>query len=180
MGMIRHLYYKCSDIIPHSHSQFLDGVTRILTLLFRRLQNKFLCQAQSTNLMTLSLFSFFSRYKDLNGKMLPYLRTWMEANIGADLSYETPCKRFNELNIPLPIQCPKFTKYLKSSNISFTNCPKYRLNRSHGQNLHDIWNLWTGKIGRIPDLVVWPRSAIFHNIIPKKVFSQIRVQRRKG
>ena len=33
-----------------------------------------------------------------------------------------------------------------------------RLARSHGQTLAEIICIRTGKIGRIPDLVIWPRN----------------------
>uniref|UniRef100_A0A915D502 alkylglycerone-phosphate synthase n=1 Tax=Ditylenchus dipsaci TaxID=166011 RepID=A0A915D502_9BILA len=43
------------------------------------------------------------RYEQLNGKIMPQLRPWIEQNVGVDLAYKTPSITFHQLQE----QCPK-------------------------------------------------------------------------
>lgn len=114
------------------------------------------------------------KYKDLDGQPLPALRPWVEQNLGVDLTgaqqtessnstnaatQSSPILLPHHLKLPLPtVSSSAFCAFLRSHAISFSNAPLLRLVRSHGQSLSEIIDLRSGKIGRIPDLVVWPRT----------------------
>uniref|UniRef100_A0A1I8B5T8 Alkylglycerone-phosphate synthase n=1 Tax=Meloidogyne hapla TaxID=6305 RepID=A0A1I8B5T8_MELHA len=99
------------------------------------------------------------KYADLDGKPLPGLRPWVEKNLGIDVHLRTPSISIQSLKIPLPlISNPQFLEFLRVEDIYYSDAPMTRLARSHGQTLAEITSIRTGKIGRIPDLVIWPRN----------------------
>lgn len=93
---------------------------------------------------------------------MPYLRPWIEENLGVDLSYRTPSVDIKDIQVSNPITCDElFLEFLRSNNISYSNSKMHRVNRSHGQTLHDILPLRNeGKTGKIPDLVIWAQSEV--------------------
>ncbi|VDN06250.1 unnamed protein product [Thelazia callipaeda] len=98
-----------------------------------------------------------NRY-DISGQSLPYLIKYMSEKLNVDINYKTPSLRYEDLIIPHPIHNLDFISFLQSSKISFSDRPNYRLMRSHGHTVHDIVNLRSGSLGRIPDIIVWPKS----------------------
>lgn len=62
--------------------------------------------------------------------------------------------------MPLKFPEPKidydFLEGIKRMNIDYSIEGEDRLIRCHGQTLHDIHTLRTGKFSRIPDIVLWP------------------------
>ncbi|OZC06273.1 FAD binding domain protein, partial [Onchocerca flexuosa] len=93
-----------------------------------------------------------------SGQTLPYLMKFMEKNLGVNIEIQTPSIRYEDLIIPIPFDNQDFINFLLSNNISFSNKSNYRLVRSHGHTVHDIANLRNGTVGRIPDIIVWPKS----------------------
>lgn len=59
---------------------------------------------------------------------------------------------------PEIVPSPEFHEELKKHKIDHSDEGLDRLIRCHGQTLHDIHTLRTGKFKRIPDLVIWPTS----------------------
>uniref|UniRef100_A0A158Q859 Alkylglycerone-phosphate synthase n=1 Tax=Elaeophora elaphi TaxID=1147741 RepID=A0A158Q859_9BILA len=98
-----------------------------------------------------------NRY-DLSGQTLPYLIKYMKEKLGVDINNQTPSVRYEDLIIPVPFDNQEFINFLLSNNLSFSNKSDYRLVRSHGHTVHDIANLRNGTVGRIPDIVVWPKN----------------------
>ena len=101
---------------------------------------------------------FSKKYEDLDGKPLANLRPWVEKNLGVDLAKKTPSIQPDSLQLPVPIVNAPFCAFLRSNGISFSNFPQIRLAHSHGQTLGEILAIRSGQIGRIPDLVVWPKN----------------------
>ncbi|KAL4003397.1 FAD linked oxidases C-terminal domain family protein [Acanthocheilonema viteae] len=98
-----------------------------------------------------------NRY-NLSGQTLPYLIKYMEEKLGVAIDIQTPSIRYEDLIIPVPFNNQDFINFLLSNNISFSNKSNYRLVRSHGHTVHDIANLRNGTVGRIPDIIVWPKN----------------------
>ncbi|EFO24218.1 alkyldihydroxyacetonephosphate synthase [Loa loa] len=98
-----------------------------------------------------------NRY-DMSNQTLPYLVKYVEEKFGASVDIQTQSVRYEDLIIPVPFDNQDFINFLLSSSISFSNKSNYRLVRSHGHTVHDIANLRNGTIGRIPDIIVWPKS----------------------
>ncbi|KJH41490.1 FAD linked oxidase protein [Dictyocaulus viviparus] len=95
---------------------------------------------------------------EMCGHVLPNLRPWFEENLGVDLQYTTPSKKLSDIEIPPPIENDEIYDELKKADISFSNAPRFRLMRAHGHTVHDMIHLRNGRVPRLPDLVVWPRS----------------------
>lgn len=95
---------------------------------------------------------------EISGKVIPNIRPWFETNMGIDIEHKTPAIRFEDLKIPDPIYNDAFVEFLQKNAISFSNGPKYRVNRSHGHTVHDMFALRYNHIERIPDIVVWPKT----------------------
>ncbi|KAF7639527.1 Alkylglycerone-phosphate synthase [Meloidogyne graminicola] len=98
------------------------------------------------------------RYTDLNEKSLPGLRPWVEKNLGIDINYKTPSISIQSLKLPTPLLNQNLLEFLQLEDIYYSYSQLNRLTRSHGQTLEEIINIRIGKIKRIPDLVVWPRT----------------------
>uniref|UniRef100_A0A915M8B2 Alkylglycerone-phosphate synthase n=1 Tax=Meloidogyne javanica TaxID=6303 RepID=A0A915M8B2_MELJA len=99
------------------------------------------------------------KYADLDGKPLPGLRPWVEKNLGIDVELRTPSVSIQSLQIPSPlISNQQFLEFLRVEDIYYSDASLTRLARSHGQTLAEIISIRTGKVGRIPDLVIWPRN----------------------
>ena len=95
----------------------------------------------------------------MDGKPLPGLRPWVEKNLGIDVKLRTPSVSIQSLQIPSPlISNQQFLEFLRVEDIYYSDASLTRLARSHGQTLAEIISIRTGKVGRIPDLVIWPRN----------------------
>ncbi|XP_003447343.1 alkyldihydroxyacetonephosphate synthase, peroxisomal [Oreochromis niloticus] len=106
------------------------------------------------------------RYR-LSGMIIPGLREWMESTFSANLQHKTPAAPIlNSSAVQPPTLNEAFLKELKSTGIPFSHDAEDRVFRSHGHCLHEIFALREGKIGRVPDLVVWPNC---HNDVVKIV-----------
>uniref|UniRef100_A0A914LLV4 Alkylglycerone-phosphate synthase n=1 Tax=Meloidogyne incognita TaxID=6306 RepID=A0A914LLV4_MELIC len=101
--------------------------------------------------------SIWASIKD--GLVLEYLWPWVEKNLGIDVKLRTPSVSIQSLQIPSPlISNQQFLEFLRVEDIYYSDASLTRLARSHGQTLAEIISIRTGKVGRIPDLVIWPRN----------------------
>ncbi|VBB28817.1 unnamed protein product, partial [Acanthocheilonema viteae] len=88
-----------------------------------------------------------NRY-NLSGQTLPYLIKYMEEKLGVAIDIQTPSIRYEDLIIPtLLVLVPNFFSF----SISFVTYNRPYL-------VHDIANLRNGTVGRIPDIIVWPKN----------------------
>nr|XP_023663309.1 alkyldihydroxyacetonephosphate synthase, peroxisomal-like [Paramormyrops kingsleyae] len=96
------------------------------------------------------------RYQ-LSGTLMPGLKDWFEGTFGANLQHRSPAvPALNPSVVPPPNLHAAFVEALKEATIPCTHEPEDRVFHSHGHCLHEIFALREGKIGRVPDLVVWP------------------------
>ncbi|KAM3861770.1 alkyldihydroxyacetonephosphate synthase, peroxisomal [Diretmus argenteus] len=96
------------------------------------------------------------RYR-LSGMILPSLKDWFEGTFGASLQHKTPATPvLNTSAVQPPSLNEAFVEELKSTGIPFSHEAEDRVFRAHGHCLHEIFALREGKLGRVPDLVVWP------------------------
>ncbi|XP_053483040.1 alkyldihydroxyacetonephosphate synthase, peroxisomal [Ictalurus furcatus] len=96
------------------------------------------------------------RYR-LSGLILPSLKDWFEGTFGANLQHKSPATAsLNVSAVPPPTLNELFVEELKAAGVALSTGPEDRVFRSHGHCLHEVFALREGRIGRIPDLVVWP------------------------
>uniref|UniRef100_A0A8C5NBA1 Alkylglycerone-phosphate synthase n=1 Tax=Gouania willdenowi TaxID=441366 RepID=A0A8C5NBA1_GOUWI len=106
------------------------------------------------------------RYK-LSGMILPALKDWFEGTFGASLQHKSPATPLlNTSAVQAPTLNQDFVEELKSIGVPFSHEAEDRAFRGHGHCLHEIFALREGKIGRVPDMVVWPNC---HNDVEKIV-----------
>uniref|UniRef100_A0A8C9V3U7 Alkylglycerone-phosphate synthase n=1 Tax=Scleropages formosus TaxID=113540 RepID=A0A8C9V3U7_SCLFO len=94
------------------------------------------------------------RYR-LSGSLIPGLKDWFEGTFGADLKHESPVALCAGA-VPPPSLGEAFVAGLQAAALPFSVETEDRAFRSHGHCLHEIFALRRGKVGRVPDLVVWP------------------------
>jgi alkyldihydroxyacetonephosphate synthase len=102
---------------------------------------------------------FNGKRYEIGGQEMPLMRGWMEQKVGLDLSltsFSQPHPSPDE--IPPPLRCPEFVEEIHNSCLALSDEGADRLLRGHGHTCHELFALRMGKIGRIPDLVVWPGS----------------------
>ncbi|KAM9314292.1 alkyldihydroxyacetonephosphate synthase, peroxisomal-like [Pholidichthys leucotaenia] len=110
---------------------------------------------------------FTGRRYSLSGAIIPGLKGWMESTFGADILHKiSPAPALNSSAVQSPILYEAFLVELKSTGIPFSYDAEDRVFRAHGHCLHEIFALREGKIGRVPDIVVWPDC---HNNVVKIV-----------
>uniref|UniRef100_A0A672G739 Alkylglycerone-phosphate synthase n=1 Tax=Salarias fasciatus TaxID=181472 RepID=A0A672G739_SALFA len=106
------------------------------------------------------------RYR-LSGMIIPGLKDWFESTFGASLQHKTPATPIlNSSAVPPPTLNEALVEELKSTSIPFSHDAEDRVFRAHGHCLHEIFALREGKLGRVPDMVVWPNC---HNDVVKIV-----------
>ncbi|KAG7227608.1 hypothetical protein INR49_005423 [Caranx melampygus] len=106
------------------------------------------------------------RYR-LSGMIIPGLKDWFESTFGASLQHKTPATPIlNSSAVQPPTLNETFIEELKSTGIPFSHDAEDRVFRAHGHCLHEIFALREGKLGRVPDMVVWPNC---HNDVVKIV-----------
>ncbi|KAI5621104.1 alkyldihydroxyacetonephosphate synthase, peroxisomal, partial [Silurus asotus] len=100
---------------------------------------------------------FTGRRYRLSGLILPSLKDWFESTFGANLQHKTPATASLSVSaVPPPNLNELFVEELKAAGVALSSNPEDRVFRSHGHCLHEIFALREGRIGRIPDMVVWP------------------------
>uniref|UniRef100_A0AAY4EXY4 Alkylglycerone-phosphate synthase n=1 Tax=Denticeps clupeoides TaxID=299321 RepID=A0AAY4EXY4_9TELE len=106
------------------------------------------------------------RYR-LSGLILPSLKDWFEGTFGANLQHKSPAvPSLNTSAVAPPSLNEAFVEELKSTGIPFSHDTEDRVFRAHGHCLHEIFSLRDGRVGRCPDMVVWPNC---HNDVVKIV-----------
>ncbi|TWW80839.1 Alkyldihydroxyacetonephosphate synthase, peroxisomal [Takifugu flavidus] len=99
------------------------------------------------------------RYR-LSGLLIPGLKDWFESTFGANLQHKTPATAIlNSSAVLPPTLNDAFVEELKSTGIPISFEAEDRVFRGHGHCLHEIFALREGKVGRVPDMVVWPRGT---------------------
>uniref|UniRef100_A0A8C1MSE3 Alkylglycerone-phosphate synthase n=1 Tax=Cyprinus carpio TaxID=7962 RepID=A0A8C1MSE3_CYPCA len=96
------------------------------------------------------------RYR-LSGLILPSLKDWFEGTFGANLQHKSPATPTVNLSAVAPPNLNEpFIEDLKAAGVAASHDPEDRVFRAHGHCLHEIFALREGRIGRVPDMVVWP------------------------
>uniref|UniRef100_A0A671PZ47 Alkylglycerone-phosphate synthase n=1 Tax=Sinocyclocheilus anshuiensis TaxID=1608454 RepID=A0A671PZ47_9TELE len=96
------------------------------------------------------------RYR-LSGLILPSLKDWFEGTFGANLQHRSPATPSLNLSAVAPPNLNQpFVEDLKAAGLAVSHDPEDRVFRAHGHCLHEVFALREGRIGRVPDMVVWP------------------------
>uniref|UniRef100_H3DHT8 Alkylglycerone-phosphate synthase n=1 Tax=Tetraodon nigroviridis TaxID=99883 RepID=H3DHT8_TETNG len=96
------------------------------------------------------------RYR-LSGLLIPGLKDWFESTCGANLQHKSPATAILNSGAVLPPTLnDAFVEELKSTGLPISFEAEDRVFRGHGHCLHEIFALREGKVGRVPDMVVWP------------------------
>ena len=100
-----------------------------------------------------------TRY-ELSGKELPRLLPWIRETLDIDLDAKDKHKNAYPTEIPTPIESPKFTdaigQFLGVNQIDLGG--ENRLRHGHGHTQEEMFAIKHKKLGRIPDMVVYPES----------------------
>ncbi|XP_030642242.1 alkyldihydroxyacetonephosphate synthase, peroxisomal [Chanos chanos] len=100
---------------------------------------------------------FTGKRYPLSGMILPSLKNWFEGTFGASEQHRSPAVPvLNASAVPVPNLNQAFMEELKALGVTLSQEPDDRVFRSHGHCLHEIFALREGRIGKVPDLVVWP------------------------
>uniref|UniRef100_A0A671Q3N4 Alkylglycerone-phosphate synthase n=1 Tax=Sinocyclocheilus anshuiensis TaxID=1608454 RepID=A0A671Q3N4_9TELE len=94
------------------------------------------------------------RYR-LSGLILPSLKDWFEGTFGANLQHRSPAT-VSQVAVAPPNLNQPFVEDLKAAGLAVSHDPEDRVFRAHGHCLHEVFALREGRIGRVPDMVVWP------------------------
>ncbi|TRY88835.1 hypothetical protein DNTS_016926 [Danionella cerebrum] len=96
------------------------------------------------------------RYR-MSGLILPSLKDWMENTFGATLQHKSPATpSLDPSSVSPPNLNTLFLDDLIAAGLPTSHDPEDRVFRSHGHCLHEIFALREGKVGKVPDAVVWP------------------------
>ncbi len=100
-----------------------------------------------------------TRY-ELSGKELPRLLPWIRETLAIDLDAKDRHTNAYPTEIPTPIESPKFTnairQFLTGNQIDTEG--ENRLRHGHGHTQEEMFAIKHKKLGRIPDMVVYPES----------------------
>jgi alkyldihydroxyacetonephosphate synthase len=92
-------------------------------------------------------------------KEMPTFKTWVASFLHLDFDSPTPAQKDMEVDPPLINEA--FVDELGTSLASFSRRSFEKWERamnSHGQTLHEIWELRRGKIPRCVDMVLYPTT----------------------
>ena len=100
-----------------------------------------------------------TRY-ELSGKELPRLLPWIRETLGIDLDAKDQHTNTYPTDIPTPVESPKFTnairQFLGESQIDSDG--ENRLRHGHGHTQEEMFAIKHKKLGRIPDMIVYPEG----------------------
>ena len=100
-----------------------------------------------------------TRY-ELSGKELPRLLPWIRETLGIDLDAKDQHTNTYPTDIPTPVESPKFTnairQFLGESQIDSDG--ENRLRHGHGHTQEEMFAIKHKKLGRIPDMIVYPQG----------------------
>jgi alkyldihydroxyacetonephosphate synthase len=96
---------------------------------------------------------------ELCGKYMPNFKAWVESFIHLDFDHPTPAQA--DMEVDPPTLNEAFIDEIGSSLGSFSRRSFNKWERamnSHGQTLHEIWELRQGKIPKCCDMVIYPST----------------------
>jgi len=100
-----------------------------------------------------------SRY-ELSGQELPRLLPWIRETLAIDLDPKDQHRNSYPTEIPAAIESPAFTKaireFLKDEQIDASG--ENRLRHGHGHTQEEMYAIKHKRLGRIPDMVLYPES----------------------
>jgi alkyldihydroxyacetonephosphate synthase len=100
-----------------------------------------------------------NRY-ELSGQELPDLLPWVQATIHPDVSPHDLFASSYPTSVPEPVRndalFAELAKALRSDQISADAALRQR--HGHGHTLEEMWAIKHGRLGRVPDLIVWPET----------------------
>ncbi|HRI02256.1 MAG TPA: FAD-binding oxidoreductase [Pyrinomonadaceae bacterium] len=100
-----------------------------------------------------------TRY-ELSGKELPRLLPWIRETLAIDLDAKDQHTNAYPTEIPAPVESPKFVdaihQFLGEKQIDTDG--ENRLRHGHGHTQEEMFAIKHKKLGRIPDMVVYPES----------------------
>lgn len=94
---------------------------------------------------------------EMCGKYMPNFKTWVENFIHLDFTKPSPPQA--DMEVDAPNINDAFVEELGTSKHAFSRRSFGKWERamnSHGQTLHEIWELRTGKIPKCVDMVIYP------------------------
>jgi alkyldihydroxyacetonephosphate synthase len=96
----------------------------------------------------------------LCGQKLPALLPWMAKMLAAPLAYENKNEPHYPPQVPEPRRSPELMQALAAflDTDQWSDDPLIRLRHGHGHTGAEIWAVRYGKLGRVPDLVVYSTS----------------------
>ena len=97
---------------------------------------------------------------ELSGQKLPSLLPWMSKTLAAPLAYDNKNEPHYPPQVPEPRRSPELAQALAGflEPDQWSDDPLIRLRHGHGHTGAEIWAVRYGKLGRVPDLVVYPKS----------------------
>uniref|UniRef100_A0A8C5BXR8 Alkylglycerone-phosphate synthase n=1 Tax=Gadus morhua TaxID=8049 RepID=A0A8C5BXR8_GADMO len=96
------------------------------------------------------------RYK-LSGMIMPSLKEWFEGTFGANVQHKSFASAVPSPGaVKPPALNQAFVEGVQSTGVPFSSDAEDRVFRGHGHCLHEIFALREGRVGRVPDMVVWP------------------------
>ncbi|MFM9904661.1 MAG: FAD-binding oxidoreductase [Pyrinomonadaceae bacterium] len=100
-----------------------------------------------------------ARY-ELSGKELPRLLPWIRETLEIDLDVRDQHTNSYPTEIPAPVESPAFTKAISAflSDNQIDTDGENRLRHGHGHTQEEMFSIKHNKLGRIPDMVVYPES----------------------
>ncbi|KAL7991602.1 hypothetical protein Chor_015858, partial [Crotalus horridus] len=100
---------------------------------------------------------FTGKRYQIGGVIFPFLKDWLEKNLGGNMEHKTtPKTSINISDVPPSVASEEFLQDLQNAKISYTQEAESRLFRAHGHCLYEIFLLREGMFKRVPDVVVWP------------------------
>ena len=100
-----------------------------------------------------------SRY-ELSGKELPRLLPWIRETLAIDLDAKDQHKNAYPTEIPAPLESLAFSKTINEflSEKQIDTDGENRLRHGHGHTQEEMFAIKHKRLGRIPDMVVYPES----------------------
>ncbi|MER3431788.1 MAG: oxidase [Blastocatellia bacterium] len=100
-----------------------------------------------------------SRY-ELSGKELPRLLPWIRETLGVDLDARDRHINSYPTDIPAPVESKDFTEALRQflSDSQIDTDGENRLRHGHGHTQEEMYAIKHKRLGRIPDMVVYPEN----------------------
>ncbi len=100
-----------------------------------------------------------SRY-ELSGKELPRLLPWIRETLAVDIDAGDQHKTSYPTEIPVPVESKAFSAVLREflSETQIDTDGENRLRHGHGHTQEEMYAIKHKRLGRVPDMVVYPES----------------------